>query len=57
MTISVELAIALANEDRNNMAPNYAKAPGMTKQVLKMRNELPHWFDADARTVLEYLKR
>ncbi len=47
--MTIELAIALANEDRNNMAPNYAKAPGMTKQVLAMRDELPHWFDADAK--------
>lgn len=59
--MTIELIAALFNEDRDNMPINYDKAPDMTQGVLDLRaefeNEVPRLFDADSRTVSEYLKQ
>lgn len=54
--MTIELALALTSTD-TYQPYDYKKAPRMKEQVKEMRKELPKWFDADARMVLEYLKR
>lgn len=59
--ISVDLVQALFANSEEEMNIYYQDAPRMVKQVEKMREELaenlPRWIDANARTVLEHLKR